>query len=158
MTTSSLLSTAISPNRVFERWICFKDLSRRARQYELAVDLLELRRRDRDVVFGDTDESAGVDHDVRDRPIGRDDDVVDGTDAFFLVVKDRLLEDLALSAPTRRDFAQLFGGNADQRRARNLGAGDGRRHHRDAGEDQEACTFHGMLPALSSQTNWWRGG
>jgi hypothetical protein len=55
--------------------------------------------RDGDIVLRQSDEAASVDDRVGNRFVRCNDDIVDGSDAFILVVKYRLAQDLAFGAP-----------------------------------------------------------
>ena len=55
----------------------------------------------------DRKEAAGIDDGVGDGFVGRDDEVVDESDALIHVIVDGMAEDLPFSAPAQGDIAQF---------------------------------------------------
>jgi hypothetical protein len=96
----------------------------RAGQDDLAHLLLELGHRNRDVMLAHAEEPANSDDRVRDRPVGRHDQVVNVADLFAGIIVDVLPEDLLFRAPSLGNLSQLFGRDRITCRSRsvNLGA------------------------------------
>lgn len=105
---------------VLERRTCPQGLLCSARQNQLVIDQFKLRDRNGDIMLRQAKKAAGADDGVGDRLVGRDDDVVDRSDAFIFIVEYRLPEDCGRGAPTQGDVPQLRGGDADNGRSRHL--------------------------------------
>src|SRR4029453_8825535 len=110
---------------ILERWHPRKRFLGSAWQDKLSISQLELVDRDGDVTPVETQKAAGTHNAVGHRLVRGDDDVLDGANAFLLVVVDRFSEDLPLDTPTFHHVAQLGDGYAEGRRAYHLSS---RRH------------------------------
>ena len=130
---------------VVELRCCRQSVPRGARQNQLVAAQLELRHWNGDVVLGDRKEAAGIDDGVGDRFVGRDDDVVDRSDALTHVIVDGMAEDLPLGAPAQGDIAQFTVAYAEESRASHLCLRDRRRAQTDARNDDELDEFHDTL-------------
>src|SRR6185436_18237951 len=89
----------------FQRLLCS------AWQNQLVIDQLELRNGYGDIMLRQGEKAASIDDGIRNRLVWSDDDVIDRSDAFVVVVVNRLPKDCTLDAPALHHFLQF--GNTD---------------------------------------------
>src|ERR1700676_3448378 len=99
---------------VFERGGGLERVPGRAGQNQLLATQLKLRNRNGDVVLRDREEAAGIDDGVGNRLVGRDNNVLDRTNALIHVVVDRMSQNLPLGAPAKRHITQLAVTDAEE--------------------------------------------
>jgi hypothetical protein len=117
----------------------------RAGQNQLAVNQLELRNGNSNIVFCQGEETTSVYDGVSDSLVIRNDDVIDGSNPFVETIVDRLPENLPFGAPTDGNVTQLRDTDTDKSRSGDLGIRNCRRKQSDACDHQNVDEPHTEL-------------
>src|SRR6476646_256419 len=127
----------------------FQSFLRGAWQDQFALDKLELGNGNGDIVLCQPEIAAGIDDGVGDRLVGRDDDVINRSDTFIVVIVNSLPEDCTLDTPTQGNVTHLLDADAEQGCSCHLRMRNGRRGQSNTCKHQNADRFHFDSPSLS---------